>query len=85
MALGSEVHHIVYIVFSEEPVGKFAVADVAAHEDATVVVDVILYSSEISCVCKQVEHYHLYFFILVFAVKQILDVVGADETGSSCY
>ena len=82
VALGGKVHHIVELVPAEEVVHQLAVADVALHEDAAVIVDVPGDGAEVARIGQGVEDDHA--DMLVYP-QDVLDVVGADESGGAGY
>ena len=50
MTFGCKVYNIVYIVFSKELICEFAVSDVAFYKKATLVIDIVFYSTKISSI-----------------------------------
>ena len=82
VALGGEVDHVVELVAGEEVVHEGAVADVAADEDAAFVVDVPGDGAEVARIRQGVEDDHADVFVYP---QEVLDVVGADESGGAGY
>ena len=82
VALGSEVDDVVELVAGKEVVHQGAVADVSADKDAAVVVDVGSDGAEVACIGQRVEHDDADVFVYA---QQVLDVVGADESGGAGY
>ena len=80
MALSGEVHHKVDVVVGKQALGELPVADVTFHEDAPLVVDVVLDRAEIAGIGERVEHDQPDILIFVLFVKQVLDEVRSDET-----
>ena len=85
MAFGCKIHNIVDVVLGKQFVGELSVSYVAAYEEATLVVDVVLYGAEVSCVSQKIEYNNLYILVFVFFVKQVLDEVCTNESCGSCY
>ena len=85
MTFCCKIHYVVNVVLGKELVGKSTVADVTTHEEATLVVDIVLDGSEIAGIRQQVENNYLYILILILSVKEILDKICADESGSTCH
>jgi len=80
MALGGEVHHDVDVVFLEKFVGQRAVADVAFHEEAALLVDVGGNGAKVAGVGERVEHHDAH---IVVVLQQIFHVVCANEAGAA--
>ena len=85
MALCSEIDKIVDVVFCKQTVNEFTVTDVSLHEEAPLIVNIVFDGSEVACIGEGIEDDYLDVVIQIFLMKQVLDVVGADESGSSCY
>ena len=85
VALGGKVNHIVNVVIGKKAVGQLTVAYVSVHENTPTAVHIVLYCAVIAGVCKQVEHYYLDVFILVFLVEKVFYEVGADKSGCPCH
>lgn len=75
MAFGCEVYNIVDIVLCKQLVGQLTVADVAFHEKATLVVDIILNGSQIAGIGECIKNDDLDVSIFVFLVQKVLDEV----------
>ena len=84
MTLCRKVYNKVYIVFSKQLVCQILVSDVAFHEETTFVVNIVLDSTQITCVGQRIQYNHLDVFVLVIFVKQLIDEVGSDEACGSC-
>ena len=54
MAFGCKVYNIVDVVFGKEFVCELPVSYVTTYKETTLVVDVVLYSSEVSCVSQKI-------------------------------
>ena len=85
MALCGEIDKIVDVVFRKQTVNEFTVTDVSLHEEAPLIVNIVFDGSEVACIGEGIEDDYLDVVIQIFLMKQVLDVVGADESGSSCY
>ena len=83
VALSREVDHEVDVVVSEEAVHELAVAYVALHEEATLVVDVVLDGAQVAGVSQGVDNDDLNVVVDVFLVQQVLDEVGAYKARGS--
>ena len=64
MAFGSKVNHHIKAVVGKQTVDKRAVANVAFHEKATLIVDVAGNGSQISGISEQIEHHNAHMSYL---------------------
>ena len=80
MALCREVHHIVEAVLPEQFVGQAPVAYVSLDKDAAFAVDVAGNGAQVARIRKGVEHHDA---DIVVSLQQILNKVGADESGGA--
>ena len=85
MALCRKVDKIINIVLCKQPVDEFPVTDVTFHKHTTFTVYVLFDGAKISGICERIENDYLDIFVCILSVKQVLDVVSADEAGSSGY
>ncbi len=80
MALSCKVDDYVELVFPEQPVDQFLVADVAFMEKASFVVDILLDGSKKSCIGESIENNNLYVIVVL---QQVFHVIGTDKAGST--
>ena len=81
MAFSGKVDHHIETVFGKKAINEGTIANVAFHEKAAFVVDVLRYGAKIAGISEKVEHDNAHVVVLF---QDILQVVGADESGSTC-
>ena len=69
MTFCSKVYEIVNVIFSKEFVGKFTITNITLYKDATLVINIILDSTEVTSIGKRIEDNNLNIFIHVLLMK----------------
>ena len=69
MTFCSKVYEIVNVIFSKELINKLTVTDVTLYKDATLVINIILDSTEVTSIGKCIEDNNLNFFIYILLMK----------------
>ena len=82
MAFRREIDDVVKLVFGKQLVGQIAVAYIPLYKETTFVVYVAGDSPQISGVSQRIQNDQ--FDVIVFS-QNVLDVIGSDEPGRSCY
>ena len=85
MAFCCEINKIINVILCKETVNKLTITDVTLHKEAAFVVNVVLNCPEITCISQCIEDDNLDVLVLILTVKEILNVVSANETGGTCY
>ncbi len=83
MTLGSEINHIIGIIFGQEGINQLSVADITLYENHVRLFDVTLKRKQVARIGKGIKYDYLH--VRTIFPQNIFYKIGADKPGTPCY